>query len=288
MTLATLSSMALTTSIFLLVLHIGLKATPHEAMHLLGHPGLLMRSLAAMYLVMPALAVAVTLAFDLPPAVEIALVALAVSPVPPFLPNRVAKMGGDRDYTISLLVVASVLALVCIPLAVEMLERIFARPFATPVAAVAKLVTSTVLAPLAAGMALRRFAPAIADRIAEPAATASVVLLAATVLPALVTAWKPISSLIGDGTIVAFVAFVAAGLGAGHLLGGPRLEERSVLALASGGRHPGIALALAHTNFPEDGHVLPAVLLYLIVAAVVAVPYLHLIRGSASQPGASP
>ena len=45
-----------------------------------------------------------------------------------------------------------------------------------------------------------------------------------------------------------------------------------------GSRHPGIALAIAHANFPEDKNVLPALLLYLVVGALVAAPYLRWIR----------
>ncbi|HWE18235.1 MAG TPA: hypothetical protein VG758_13805 [Hyphomicrobiaceae bacterium] len=48
-----------------------------------------------------------------------------------------------------------------------------------------------------------------------------------------------------------------------------------MLAPACGSRHPGIALAIAHANFPDDKYVLPAVLLYLVIAALVAAPYLQ-------------
>jgi BASS family bile acid:Na+ symporter len=275
---AGLIPLAFSTSIFLLVLGIGLKATPQHATHLLRHPGQLVRSLAAMYLVMPLFAVAVALAFDLHPAVKIALVAVAVSPVPPFLPLKAIKAGGARDYTIGLLVAASVLAIVLVPLAVELVGAVFGKPFAMPVTGTAGIVTLSVLAPLAVGMALRQFAPSIAELIARPVATASVALLVLALVPVLLSAWLPILSLIGSGTVLAFAAFVAVGTVTGHLLGGPRPEERGVLALACGSRHPGIALAIAHANFPDDKYVLPAVLLYLLIAALVAAPYLQWIR----------
>jgi BASS family bile acid:Na+ symporter len=275
---ASLIPVAISISIFLLVLGIGLHARMSDATHLLRHPAQLVGSVAAMYLAMPAFAVALALAFDLHPAVKIALVALAVSPVPPFLPRKVMKAGGASDYTIRLLVAASVLAIVLVPLAVELVGRIFARSFATPAAAVARLVILSVLAPLATGMALRQFAPSVAERIAQPISLASVALLAIAVVPVLLTAWQPIVGLVSHGTILVLAAFVAVGAAVGHVLGGRRAEERGVLALASGSRHPGIALAIAHANFPDDKNVLPAVLLYLVVAALVAVPYLQWMR----------
>jgi hypothetical protein len=179
-------------SIFLLVLGIGLKATPRHATHLLRHPGQLVRSLAATYLVMPPFAVAAALAFDLHPAVKIALVAVAVSPVPPFLPLKATKAGGARNYTIGLLVAASAFAVVLVPLAVELVGAVFGKPFAMPVTGTAGIVTLSVLAPLAVGMALRQFAPSIAELIARPVATASVALLVLALVPVLLNAWLPI------------------------------------------------------------------------------------------------
>jgi BASS family bile acid:Na+ symporter len=82
---------------------------------------------------MPPFAVAAALAFDLHPAVKIALVAVAVSPVPPFLPLKATKAGGARNYTIGLLVAASALAVVLVPLAVELVGAVFGKPFAMPV-----------------------------------------------------------------------------------------------------------------------------------------------------------
>ena len=269
---------AIAISIFLLVLGIGLNATPRDATHLLRRPGQLTRSLAALYLAMPVCAVAMALALDLRPAVKIALVAAAVSPVPPFLPRKAIKAGGARDYTIGLLVAASALAIVLVPLAMELVGRIFAKPLAMPAAAVARLATLSVLAPLALGMAVRHFAPPVAERMARPVSAVSAALLAIAMAPVVLTAWQPIVSLIGDGTVLALAAFAAAGAVVGQLLGGPRADERRVLGLACGSRHPGIALAIAHANFPDDTDVLPALLLYLVAGALVAAPYLQWIR----------
>jgi BASS family bile acid:Na+ symporter len=81
-------------------------------------------------------------------------------------------------------------------------------------------------------------------------------------------------SLTGDGTIIALAAFVLVGLAVGHLLGGPDPEDRTVLALSTASRHPGVALAIAHATFPEQQLVLAAVLLYLLVSALVSMLYL--------------
>src|SRR5215471_9944965 len=81
-------------------------------------------------------------------------------------------------------------------------------------------------------------------------------------------------SLVGHGTVVAIGAFSLAGLAAGHLLGGPDPDDCAVLALATASRHPGVALAIASANFPGQTLVPAAILLYLVVSALVSIPYL--------------
>jgi BASS family bile acid:Na+ symporter len=64
------------------------------------------------------------------------------------------------------------------------------------------------------------------------------------------------------------------GLAIGHFLGGPLSENRTALAISTASRHPGIAIAIAAANFPEQTLVTPAIFLYLLVTAVVSIPYL--------------
>jgi hypothetical protein len=78
-------------------------------------------------------------------------------------------------------------------------------------------------------------------------------------------------------------------LAAGHLLGGPEPGGRTALALATAFRHPGIALAAAAANFPAENFV-AVILLYLLVSAVVGVPYAiwrRRVSGDLSDAGAA-
>jgi bile acid:Na+ symporter, BASS family len=274
MELATLISIVVRASIGLIVFGLALTASPQDALYLLRRPGQLGRSLLAMNVIMPLFAAALAAAFDLNPAVKIALITLAVSPVPPVLPKKQLKAGGRASYAVGLLVAAALLAIVFVPVAVELLGGAFGTPAQVSFAAIARLVLSTVLAPLAAGIVVRLVTPRIAERMAQPISLVATVLLVVGVLPIVFTAWPAMVSLVGNGTIVAIVAFSLAGLAAGHLLGGPDPDDRVVLALATASRHPGVALAIASANFPGQKLVPAAVLLYLIVSAIVSIPYL--------------
>ena len=284
MTLANLIPIVLQASIFLLVLSIGLTATLQDAATMFRNPGKLLRMVVAMDLVVPAFALAVVLAFDLRRPVEIALVAISISPVPPFLPIKAMKAGEQRSYTIGLLVAAAILAVPFIPLAMHLLDQLSPATLAMSPVTVAKQVSVSVLAPLALGIAVRHLATRFADRIVRAVLLLAVVLLAVALLPVLIVSLPAVTSLVGNGTILAFVALVAVGLAAGHLLGGPRPEERNMLALASASRHPAVAVALALANFPEDKLVVPAVLLYLVVCAIATIPYVRWSRRRTRQP----
>src|SRR5262249_45301908 len=93
-------------------------------------------------------------------------------------------------------------------------------------------------------------------------------------LPIVIFERKAIVSLIGDGTLIAMAIFVIVGLVAGHFLGGPVRENRTALALSTATRHPGIAFAIAHANFPQQKLAIAAIGLYLIVNAIATLPYM--------------
>jgi BASS family bile acid:Na+ symporter len=261
-------------SVFLGVFTIGLNTTVANTTFLLRRPERLGRAMLSMNVLMPAIALAIAAWFDIHPAVKIALVAISVSPIPPVFPDKMLKAGGRSDYTIGLLVAASVVSIVAIPVSMEILERIMGIPLTMRPAAVAKLVLTTILLPLAAGIAAKALAPRLASRAAKPIAVLSSVLLPLCALLILIGSWRSIASLLQDGTVLSLGGFALVGIFIGHLLGGPEAAGRPVLALATVSRHPGVALAIAHANFPDEKLAVCAVLLYLVLTGILTAVYL--------------
>jgi BASS family bile acid:Na+ symporter len=273
MTLQQAIMLALQVSILMTVFGFGLRATPGDVLYVVRRPALLGRSLVAMLVIMPIAAVALASAFELRPSVEIALVALSISPIPPLLPGREQKAGGDKAYALGLMVIAGVLSIVVVPLAVQLVSRYFMRPFAMPSSDIASLVLKAALLPLVAGMILRSLVPAVAVRIAKPVELVAQALLVVGVLAVLAVTLPAIFSLVGNGSIIAMAAFVVVGLTVGHALGGPDGDHRLVLALSTASRHPAIALAIARANFPDEPYLGATMLLYLLVSVLLGVPY---------------
>ncbi|HEY6985307.1 MAG TPA: hypothetical protein VH375_04445, partial [Rhodanobacteraceae bacterium] len=99
-----LMMLAINASMFMVVFTLGLGATFESIIYLFRRPALLVRSLLSMNVVMLAFAIAFCLTFRPPPAINIALIGLAMSPVPPFLPNQQLGAGGSSRFVFGLLV----------------------------------------------------------------------------------------------------------------------------------------------------------------------------------------
>jgi BASS family bile acid:Na+ symporter len=270
--------LVLKASIILSVFAIGLKATFADATFLLRRPGHLFRALLSMNVLMPLVALCLGAPFDLHPAVKIALVVISVSPIPPILPNKALKAGGKEDYTIGLLVATAVLSIIVIPVTMGIFEKITGVSLAMQAGSVAVLVLTTILVPLLVGITLRRIAHTIAERAAKPISVLASVLLILCALPVLIGLAGTVFSVIGDGTILSLAGFALAGFIIGHLLGGPEADNRPVLALATASRHPAVALAIAHANFPEQKLAGAAVFLYLILSGILSALYLAWVK----------
>jgi BASS family bile acid:Na+ symporter len=261
-------------SLFLLVFAVGLRARLDDALSLFRQPGLLLRSLLAMNVVVPLFAAGLAAAFDLNPVVKIALILMAISPLPPTIPKKEFKLGGQVSYVVGLLVAVSVLSIVIIPATLAILSAVFGADVRISAAEVARAIWASILLPLALGIAVRSVAESFAERAAQPASGLGMILLLVGVLPILVKVWPAMAHLIGNGTVLAMLAVTAVGLLAGHLLGGPDPVDQTVLAIASASRHPGIALLIGEANFPEHKpQVTAAVLLFLLVSGIAAAPY---------------
>ena len=276
MSLETLIPLVLRTSIMLTVFSLGLQATLDDALMLFRRPGKLLRSLLAVNVIMPILALLLAKGLHLHPAVQLALIALSVSPVPPLLPKKQLKAGGGESYVIGLLFALSLLSVVLIPVSIAIMGRVFGSDVSVPAGAIFKIVSTSLLAPLLVGLLVRRLARGFAERVAGPLSKIAMIVLLLGVLPILVKAWPAVQSLIGDGTLMATTLFVVAGVLVGHLLGGPAPEDRVVLALATASRHPAIALTIAKSTFPEEKLVAAAIVWFLLVSAIVTAIYMKL------------
>jgi BASS family bile acid:Na+ symporter len=272
--LAHIAILLIQASVFLIVLSLGLQGTWQDATSLFRRPALLARSWISMNVVMPLLATAMASLSRLNPEVKIALVLLAVSPMPPLLPRKILKLGGKEAYVHGLLTAMALLSIAVVPIAVELLGKIFGQEAHIGPAAVAKVVSKTILLPLGSGILLRARAPRFAERASAISGRVGNVLLPLTLIPLLIFTGRLILGVMGNLSVLAMVAFSIVGVVVGHALGGPEPSEQTTLALATASRHPGLVVAIATANFPDQQKpVMAVVLLYLLLSSLVLFPY---------------
>lgn len=274
--------LVLQVSIIATVFALGLRAVLDDLLYVIHRPRLFVRSLLAVFVIVPIIALVLVRAFEFRPTVEVTLVALALSPVPPLLPGKESRFGGSVAFGLGLLAWLALLSILVIPGSLRLLAWLADRPLAIAPTSLATIVLKTVVVPLALGIVVRRWWPAIAASIARPVARIGTILLVPAAVALIVGTFPAISPLIGEGTLLAMVCFVVVGLVVGHVLGGPEPEHAIVLALSASTRHPAIAFAIAAANFP-DQRIGGTLVLYLLVNAAVCIPYLQWQRRHAVQ-----
>ena len=235
----------------LLVAALGMQANPGDGAALLRQPGRLLRSLTSMLVVMPIVAAALAYSFNLDPTVKTALVALALSPVPPFLPPKNIKGGGTSSYAIGLLVATSLVSIVYVPLALALLELVFDIPLHLSVSHVIVPVGWTVLCAPDGGTARRAFRtrPRGASR-AGPSVGLPLSSFSCGLIPLMATSLSRAIPLLGNGTLLAMLAFCLIGLGL-VASSGRAPGDRATLALATAARHPRRGAGGAKADFPR-------------------------------------
>lgn len=276
MNAAAILGIGIQVSIFVTVVSLGMRASLSDIEALFRRPGQLIKALLAIFVIMPVFAILAIKIFALHSVIAIVLMALSVSPIPPIFPNTAFKSGGEASFTFGLFTAVTLLSIVLIPTAFVVLDALFARDAKFSEFFLMKTLLISALIPLVIGIALHRLAPAFCERFAGLVGKIGGILLLVSVLPILLALLPTIWSLVGGFQILALTLFALVGAAAGYFLGGPDPKERTVLALATAARHPGIAIALASTNVDETLRktVAAAVILYLVISTIVVAPFL--------------
>lgn len=279
-----LAPLILQISIIVQVFAIGLRTSWEDTTYLFRRPKLLLNSIVARNVAMPIIAIVLIKGFSFHIAIAITLGVLALTPVPPLLPKSQVKVGGRSEYVLGLLVSQAVAAILLVPVTIELMDWALGSQAHFSASQVAELIIKTILIPLAAGMVAGQPLPKL-QRLAPHLLTAGTVLLIGGALPLLIVAWKTFGTLAGNGAILALAIFMLVGTAVGHLLGGPVEEDRTTLALATSARHPGLAMAIAAANFPQQKTLVAgAVVIYLILRLILSIPYARWRHAALSTP----
>ena len=270
-------------SVSVLIFGVGLGSKAVDILWLLRRPALLLRSLLAMYVLVPLTALALVKLTTLAPGVELGLLVLAVSAGAPLLPRKLLGVG-DSAYVFSLVVVTSVIAIVVVPLWLELLGAQFNAPPHLSPADVAFVLATTFFLPLVAGMIVRLALPGIAKWLVARVVNLAGVALVVGAIGLLAAQWEIVLTVRWTG-VLALVVLIGLALAIGHVLGGPTPDDRTALAIACATRHIGVAVMVA-TSLPGP-RVAVILAVYIAASAAVSLPYLQWRRRARARRGAN-
>ena len=262
-------------TIFLLMLTLGVKTELSDLAQLWRQPQLLIRALFAALVLFPVGAglIGYVLLKGTPAAVPIGLglVVLAAAPGAPLLTTRATMAGGNVAIATSLQATLAALAVVTTPLTLLIFTAIFANVEANgSFLLIAKQVLTVQFLPLGLGLLIRRLGGAAAVNIGELLTTVANTLFIVLIVFLLGLSWVLLPTVPWRGFAV-IPPIVLFGLACGHLLGGPELDNRSSIATGVIARNAGMALFLVAANGAPQS--IPAIIAYMVVGAITALPY---------------
>jgi BASS family bile acid:Na+ symporter len=230
-------------SVIATIVSVGAGTTPDDLTYLWRRPGLLLRSLVAMYVLVPLVAFALVLIVPMERGGKAAMLVLAVSSGAPLLPKKLKTLS-SRQYIFSLLATSSLVAIVAVPLWVAMLSAYFDVTVNLPIGTVSWAIAKAIVLPIAIGMILHAIFPVWSERLSDPIIAIAGLVLVASGITLLAIHWQLV---LAQGWIGVFglAALMILALAIGHCLGGPNRDDRTALAIACATRHVGIALVVA-------------------------------------------
>ncbi len=269
--------MFVTVTIFSLMLAMGVSHSFQQLTSLWRRPELLLRSLLAVIVLVPAFVGLILWVFELPLAVATGLAVLAAAPGAPLTYKRSQMAAGDPTYTASLQLTLALLAVVITPLILVIFCTLFelGAGRVSPLE-VARQVAEVTFLPVITGLLIQHFAPRLAEVIGKLVRILANILFiglfSVVIILLIVSPDLRMTLNLGWLPTAAIIMMVGSSLAIGHLLGGPSREQRSVLAIASIARNVGLALFIAGLS-DYGQHFIPTLLTYMILGALLAVPY---------------
>lgn len=248
----------------------GLNMAPGHLMFFRGRFSLLLKSLAAVLVLVPlaALAVAYLVRPVHPAAVGLAI--MASSPAAPLMLTRASRTAGRLDYVGSLHVILAVLSIVSTPVTLAVMSSLIGFEATIDPLEIAKLAFTMILLPVGLGLFVRKKYPGAAERISRPLNRVFGILLILTALVLFAKTYRFLFDM-DFHSYASVVVFIVLALAAGHFSAPDAFEERTALALEAAGRNPGFALVIAQLNFPHARPVaflIPYMLVFIILSAL--------------------
>jgi BASS family bile acid:Na+ symporter len=251
----------------IVMLSIGLRTSGRELVNILRDRALLVRTLLANCVLIPAIGFLLVRVFPLTPDATVGILLLAAIPGTP-IALQFTRMAKTRlAFAAAMTFVLSLVSVAMTPLAIETMPQMVQRN-ERPVLILIAHIALYIALPLCAGVWAVRRAPKLAPRLVLPLGLLATVAFLFLMWETRLVRRQAMNAIRGRGTILAMFLLLVLSMLIGWLVGGPDHETRRVLATSTGMQSVIVVLYIARYCFPGTNvYMIPAVYLSLMVPA---------------------
>lgn len=243
-------------TLFEMMVAIGLGVSLGDLLRVVRDWRLVSKAVLASYILVPLAAVGLLILFQADPYVAAGFMIVAVCPGAPYGPPFTGMAKGNVVAAVGLMVILAGSSALVAPLLLNLLlpwvlQYLPPLPADSPALAIdaLKVVKTLLIAqfvPLCLGLAVRKWAPRLADRLKKPANLLSALLNLALFGLIIYVQFDMLMAIPARG-FVGMLALLIAGVAAGALLGGR--GNRSAMVMATAVRNVGVGLVIVTSAF---------------------------------------
>jgi predicted Na+-dependent transporter len=264
----TLANLGVLTFVVSSMLAMGLSLTVAQILASLRNVGLVLRALAANFVLVPAVALLILFVIPLDKSLGIGLILLATAAGAPFLPKLAQAAKGSAALSVGLMVLLMVVTVAYVPLVLPLLlPGVEVNPLE-----IARSLVLLMLLPLGIGLLLKARYEELAASLQPAMAQASSISLLAVFVLMLALNFRTVIGTVGSGAIIAALLLIASSFIAGYVLAGS--SSRPVVGLGTAQPNVSAAMVVAGSNFSD-----PDVLVMIIVGALLMLVVLMPLAG---------
>ncbi len=246
------------------MLSMGLNFFPKQFLEPLKDKSLILKSLAANFILLPIITYIILQVIPLEQGLAIGLVLMAAGAGSPFMLKLVQFMKADMAFAVGLMLILSIVTLFYMPLVLSiLLPGVSVNPLSI---AVSLLVL--IFLPLIIGTAVKSRYSEIAKTIQPTFNQISNIFIFVVIFLYLGLNYQDFLAVFGTGALIASLIFVLSAFLIGYLLGGPSKNTKSVLGMGTAIRNSSAAFVVAVTNFSSEYDVMAMIIVVYMLSII--------------------
>ena len=252
--------------VVLVMFSIGLRVSGNELMDVMRARTILIRTLVANCLLIPAIGLLLVTVFPVTRDAMIGILLLAAIPGTPIAMQFTKQVQSRLAFAAGMTAVLSLVSIVMTPLAVEVFPQAATRN-ERPILSLVGAIFLFIALPLLAGLLVARRIPDTAPKIVMPLLVVASLVFFFVMWETRLVRRQALYAIAGHGTILAIVLLFLSSMLIGWMIGGDP-DMRRVLATSTSMRNVVIVLYIARYCFPgTDVYMIPIAYLSIMVPA---------------------